>query len=53
MSAYQYSSHRDYVLGNRPERAILSYDEAPEFLKTDNDLEDLLGWYENIKDGPR
>ena len=52
MASYRYSSHYDYTLGDRVERAILSYAEAPEFLKTSNDVEDLLRWYENIKDGP-
>ncbi|MDO8517772.1 MAG: transposase [bacterium] len=52
MASYRYSSHYDYALGDRVERAILSYAEAPEFLKAGNDVEDLLRWYENIKDGP-
>lgn len=42
MNEYPYSSHYDYCVGSRPERKILSYDEAPSFLKIDNDVKDLL-----------
>ncbi len=42
MAEYQYSSHYDYCVGIRPERKILSYDEAPPFLKVSNDVEVLL-----------
>jgi len=52
LSTYSYSSFIDYPKSNRPEGAILSLAETPDFLKTQNDLEELLAW-QNIKDGPR
>lgn len=45
LADYRYASYRDYCVGERPERAILAYDAAPDFLKTDNDLEELLEEY--------
>jgi len=42
LNDYRYSSFRDYAGDERPERAILAYDEAPDFLKTQNDLEEML-----------
>jgi len=47
LNNYRYSSFYDYSLGARPERAILSYAEAPDFLKDQNDLEELLRWHSN------
>jgi|SRR3989344_7129449 len=47
LSNYKYSSFYDYSIGIRPERAILSYAEAPDFLKDQNDLEELLRWHSN------
>ena len=41
INTYPYSSFCDFVGGERPERAILSLDTAPEFLKTQNDFEEL------------
>ncbi|HUD02775.1 MAG TPA: transposase [Candidatus Paceibacterota bacterium] len=54
---YPYSSFADYPVGanNRSNRHILSLENVPDFLKTQNDLEELLVWQDskNIKDGPR
>jgi putative transposase len=46
---YPYSSFSDYPNSNRPERRVLSLTDIPDFLETQNDLEDLL---EFTKDGP-
>ncbi len=45
LADYRYASYHDYCVGERPERAILAYDTAPDFLKTDNDLEEMLEDY--------
>ncbi len=45
LQTYPYSSFYDYFVGVRPERAILAYDQRPDFLKTQNDLEDFLAWH--------
>jgi putative transposase len=45
LNGYGYSSFYDYSVGPRPERAILSYDDAPDFLKDQNDLEEMLSDY--------
>ena len=42
LNDYRYSSFRDYAGDDRPERAILAYDDAPDFLRTQNDLEEML-----------
>ena len=42
LAEYRWGSYFDYSLGERPERAILAYDEAPDFLKKQNDLEEAL-----------
>lgn len=42
MNQYIYSSFIDYSVAARPCRAIIAYDQAPPFLKTQNDLEELL-----------
>lgn len=42
LAKFPYSSYYDYSVGLRPERKIVSYDNAPDFLKSQNDLEDLL-----------
>ena len=52
LAAYPYSSFQDYLENSRPERSILSFEDTPDFLKTQNDLEDLLNW-QNMEDGPR
>ncbi len=46
MAEYRYGSYQDYSIGERPERAILAYDDAPDFLKTQNDLEEALEDFE-------
>jgi putative transposase len=51
LKSYAYGSFPDYPVSSRPEGLILSLDETPDFLKTQNDLEDLLTC-QNIKDGP-
>ncbi|MGC9602284.1 MAG: transposase [Minisyncoccia bacterium] len=51
LNRYPYSSFIDYPKSNRPEGAILSLADAPDFLKNQNDLEDLLRW-QDFKDGP-
>jgi len=45
LSTYTYSSFYDYFVDKRPERAILAYASRPDFLKTQNDLEEFLAWY--------
>ncbi|KKW35794.1 MAG: hypothetical protein UY84_C0001G0211 [Candidatus Adlerbacteria bacterium GW2011_GWA2_54_12] len=45
LHSYRYSSFYDYISGNRPEGAVLSSDQAPDFLRTQNDLEELLKSY--------
>ena len=42
VNSYRYSSFFDYVGNDRPEKALLSLSQAPEFLTTQNDLEALL-----------
>lgn len=42
LADYRYSSYPDYCVGERPERAILAYDDAPDFLKEQNDIEEML-----------
>ena len=45
ISSYPYSSYADYAGSeSRPERSLLAIDQAPDFLKQQNDLEDLLKW---------
>lgn len=39
---YQYSSYYDYYVAERPERAILAYDEAKPLLDKEEDLQDML-----------
>jgi putative transposase len=55
LSRYPYSSFMDYSASSRSNRRILSLENIPDFLKTQNDLEELLAWQDakNIKDGPR
>jgi putative transposase len=49
LSNYPHSSFLDYPGSNRPERHILSLNEVPDFLRTQNDLDDLV---KNTKDRP-
>jgi putative transposase len=51
LSAYPYSSFRDYSISNRSEGAILSSETAADFLKTQNDLDGLLSW-QDTEDRP-
>lgn len=43
--SYEYSSFQDYASKERPERAILALEQSPDFLKSQNDLEELLQSY--------
>ncbi len=47
---YPYSSFYDYSVGERPFRRLLAYDQAPDFMKTENDLEELLRVYKDKKE---
>ena len=42
LADYRYASYFDYCVGERPERVILAYDDAPDFLKEQNDLEEMI-----------
>lgn len=42
---YRYSSYYDYYVGERPERAILAYDEAVGLLDRESDLQSMLSVY--------
>lgn len=42
LNGYPHSSFYDYSVAPRPQRAILAYKEAPDFLKQQNDLEEML-----------
>ncbi|MBI5457952.1 transposase [Candidatus Kaiserbacteria bacterium] len=44
---YRHSSYYDYYVGERPERAILAYDEAVGLLDKEADLQDMLAAYVN------
>jgi putative transposase len=52
LNTYFYSSFSDYPSSVRSERAILSPKSAADFLKTQNDLEELLAWQQNTEDRP-
>lgn len=45
LADYRFASYYDYCIGERPERAILAYDDAPEFLKEENDVEEMVDEY--------
>ena len=42
LRGYPHSSFYDYSVGKRPEMAILALDKAPDFLKEQDDLEEML-----------
>ncbi len=42
---YRHSSYYDYYVGERPERAILAYDEANDLLDKETDLQGMLAAY--------
>lgn len=42
---YRYSSYYDYYVGERPERAILAYEEADGLLDKESDLQSMLSEY--------
>ena len=50
LKTYPYSSFYDYGVGERPERSILAYEQRPDFLATQNDLEELMRWYQDGKE---
>lgn len=45
LEAYPYSSFYDYSVGDRPWRQLIAYEQAPDFMKEQNDLEELLRFY--------
>ncbi len=45
ISEYIFSSYPDYAGERRPEKNILTQTQAPEFLKNQNDLEELCQWF--------
>ncbi|TSD05825.1 MAG: putative transposase [Parcubacteria group bacterium Greene0714_7] len=45
LAAYPYSSFYDYSVGERPWRQLIAYEQAPDFMKEQNDLEELLRFY--------
>ncbi|MBC7836673.1 transposase [Acetobacteraceae bacterium] len=51
LKTYPYFSLPDYPKSSRPEGSVLSFEDMPDFLKTQNDLEDLLTWH-NTEDRP-
>jgi putative transposase len=53
ISNYRHSSLCDYVGNERPERVILTREDIPDFLKEQNDVEELLKWQADysLKDG--
>lgn len=46
MESYTYSSFYDYSVRKRPESKIIEWNEIPDFLMTQNDLEELFRWYD-------
>ena len=42
---YRYSSYYDYYVGERPERAILAYDEAADLLDKETDVQGMLSMH--------
>lgn len=50
INSYQYSSFFDYAGNDRAEKTLLSLSQAPEFLTTQNDLEELVETF--TKDRP-
>ena len=62
LNNYRYSSFYDYSIAERPEKELLALDDAPDFLRQHNDLEEMLADYsegvedlppDNAKDRPR
>lgn len=51
LTNYPYTSLSDYPESSRPQRAILATEDIPDFLKTHNDMEELLAWHA-AEDGP-
>ena len=45
VNKYSYSSFLDYSAVARPPKEILAFNEAPDFLRSQNDLEDFLRWF--------
>lgn len=50
VNSYPFSSFVDYAGIKRPERAVIAFENAPSFLTTQNDLEELLATF--TKDRP-
>lgn len=51
LAQHTFSSFNDYFLEKRPERALLDFESILDFLKTQNDFEELLRW--NVENVPR
>jgi REP element-mobilizing transposase RayT len=49
VNSYPYSSFGDYSIKRRPESALLSFEQAPTFLTTQNDLEELLATFTEVR----
>ncbi|OGG45611.1 hypothetical protein A2673_00025 [Candidatus Kaiserbacteria bacterium RIFCSPHIGHO2_01_FULL_50_13] len=45
LDGYKYSSHYDFYVAERPERAILAYDEARQYVEKKADIQALLASY--------
>ena len=53
LNNYRYSSFYDYSVAERPEKELLALDDAPDFLRQHNDLEEMLADYsEGTEDLP-
>jgi len=47
LASYHHSSYVDYCVTARSERVIFAFQDAPDFIKIENDFEDLLHWHES------
>ncbi|TAJ14592.1 hypothetical protein EPO56_01975 [Patescibacteria group bacterium] len=50
LATYPYSSFYDYSVGERQWRQLIAYNQAPDFMKEQNDLEELLNFLRNATD---
>jgi putative transposase len=53
LNGYQHSSYYDYSVEDRPQSRLLSRTEVPEFLRTQNDLEEMLKSFHSPEVQPR
>ena len=49
LNNYRYSSFYDYSVAERPEKKLLALDDAPDFLRQHNDLEEMLADYSDYE----